>query len=264
MIELDEQALRERFAALPISDDGADWENVVRRAGRGGRARLAAVALAALVAIAVTTTALGLDETVIDWFTAEPAPPTTELAFSTLDQGAPPGMETGVLPGTARKAFDVALPEGDRATLWVAPTAKGGFCTMLQLFDSAGRTRGGAGPGCDNRPRRSGHGLTIPGPISPEGEVERGPVVLDGHVNDKHASDAIVSFEDGTEISLPLTWISSPIDAGFFVYGLPSANWHAGHMPARLRYVDAEGNTVSRQYNLPDFLRRIQTQPVRP
>lgn len=211
--------------------------------------RRVVVAIIVVAVVTVTAPALGLQHTITDWLRAEKAPPATELAFSTLDEGAPPGLETGVIPGTARKAFDVALPEGARATLWLAPTAKGGFCMMLELVDFQGRKRGRAGPGCDDRPNAAGYGLTIPGPISRDGLIERGPVVIYGHVNIKAATKAIIRFEDGTATELPLTRISSPIDAGFFVYGVPATNWKPAHRPTQLRYVDQDGNGVGEAYS---------------
>jgi hypothetical protein len=89
--------------------------------------------------------------------------------------------------------------------------------------------------------------LTVPGPTTPQG-IERGPVVVSGYATIADATSAIIRFEDGTEAEVPLTWISKPIDAGLFVYGVPPANWEPGRLPTQLRYVDAEGNVVGQQY----------------
>lgn len=220
------------------------------REGRRTVPRFAFLGAAVLIATLVVAPALGLPQRLIKLFSnGEPAPPRTELAFSTLDRGAPSSLETGVIPGTARKALDVALPEGARATLWVAPTAKGGFCEMLELMDSARHPRGGSGPGCDDRANVTGYGVTIPGPIGRQG-IERGPVVVTGYTNIRDAQRAVIRFENGAEAQIRLMWISEPIDAGFFIYGVPPANWEPGLLPSELRYLDADGNVIGEQHAL--------------
>jgi hypothetical protein len=246
VIDFDEE-LRQRFAAL-VAADGGDWGDVVRRARRKRMLPVAAVVAVFLVAVALATAASGLERVVIDWFETEQAAPRTELAFSTLDEGAPPGLETRVIPGTARKAFDVALPEGMRATVWLAPTAGGGFCELMKFFDADGSSRGAVGPGCDDRRGATGFGFAIPGPISRDGVIERGPVVIDGRATISDAAASIIRFQDGREVEIPLTWVSKPIDAGFFVYGVPPANWKPGRQPVELRYIDVQGNVLGRTF----------------
>ncbi len=259
---LQDKQLSVRFARMMEPVEDPDWQEVETRADaiaaradvvqlherRLSSRKLALVAAAALLAVAAP--AFGLPQRVVKLFSAaEPAPPRTELLFSTLDRGAPPGLETGVIAGTTRKAFEVELPEGARGTLWVAPTAKGGYCELLQLVDADGRARGASGPGCNSRANPTGSGITIPGPITSRG-IERGPVVIDGHATVRDASSAIIQFEDGREARIALTWISEPINAGFFVYGVPPANWTPGRLPALLRYVDGEGNRVGEPHRL--------------
>jgi hypothetical protein len=248
MMELDDRMLAERLAPFAASAHGADWNDVVRRAQRGGRARVVVAGVAAALAVAVAAPAFGLHRTVVDWLTAEPAPEREELAFSSLDESAPPGLETGVIPGTARKAFDAALPEGMRARVWLAPTAGGGHCKLIRFFAADGRKRGGVGPGCDDRRNATGYGVSIPGPVSAEGVIERGPVVIDGHATIRDATAAVIQFQDGTETEIPLTWVSKPIDAGFFVYGVPPANWEPGRRPVEVRFVGARGDTVGQTF----------------
>lgn len=103
MSEHDDRVFAERLAEFAASADEADWDDVVRRARHKGRAPIVAVVVASLLAVAVASPAFGLQRIVIDWFTTEPASPRTEVAFSTLDKGAPPGLETRVIPGTAGK-----------------------------------------------------------------------------------------------------------------------------------------------------------------
>lgn len=270
--------LAARFARMTEFVGEADWAEVESRAHalaarsdvvqvrapRFSSRKFALVGVAALLAVAAP--AFGLPQRVVKLFSAaEPAPPRTELLFSTLDRGAPPGLETGVIARTARKAFEVELPEGVRGTLWVAPTAKGGHCELLQLIGADGRPRGTSGPGCDDRANATGVGLTVPGPITPRG-IDLGPVVVDGHTTLADASSAIIRFEDKTETVIPLVWISDPIDAGFFVYGVPPANWKRGRLPTHLQYVDMEGNAVGEQHSiaLGQFLDRASEDPFPP
>ena len=230
---VEDRQLAARFARMTEFVGEADWADVESRAHglalrtdvvqvherRFSSRKFVLVGAAALLAVAAP--AFGLPQRVVKLFSAgEPAPPRTELLFSTLDRGAPPGLESGVIAGTARKAFEVQLPEGVRGMLWVAPTAKGGHCELLQLIGADGRARGASGPGCQNRANQTGYGITIPGPVTSRG-IERGPVVIDGHASVREASSAIIEFEDGTQARIGLTWISEPIDAGFFVYGVP-------------------------------------------
>ncbi len=235
--------------ARVFRDPAASDERVSPRRRKRERQRSVpglAVGAAVLLATFVVAPALGLPQEFIKLFSSgEPAPPRTALSFSTLDRGAPSGLKTGVIPGTARKAFDVDLPEGARATLWVAPTARGGFCEMVELIDGARRPRGASGPGCDDRTNVTGYGVTIPGPISRQG-IERGPVVVTGYTNIDDANRAVIRFADDTELQIQLMWISEPIDAGFFVYGVPPANWEPLHLPSELRFLDADGEVIGK------------------
>jgi hypothetical protein len=223
------------------------WARRERRRAVPGVALLGATVL---IATLVAAPALGLPQALIRLFSSgDPAPPRTEHAFSSLDRGAPAALETGVIAGTARKALEVALPEGGRATLWVAPTAQGGFCEMLELVDAAQQPRGASGPGCDNRANVTGSGVTIPGPIGRKG-IERGPVVVTGYSNIDSARRVVVRFEDNTETAIPLTWISEPIDAGLFVYGVRPANWEPGRLPSELRFENGAGDLVGKPHVL--------------
>lgn len=249
MSERDDRIIADRLAAFAAPAGDADWNDVLRRARRKGTRRLA-IALAPIAVIALAAPAFGLSRTVIDWFAAEPAPPRTELSFSKLDAGAPRGLETGVIQGTARRAFDTRLPEGMRATVWVAPTARGGFCEMIELAGASGHLRGSVGPSCDDRDNATGYGSAIPGPISAGGSIERGPVVIDGYATVSRAVAVVIRHEDGAETKIALTWVSPPINAGFFVHGVPPARWTPGGRPTQLRYIDAGGRTVGQTYEI--------------
>lgn len=257
MTETYEHMLVERFRSLSLDAADLDWGEVqalaatlrssaapVPRARRARRYIL--IAATAVIAFVVAVPALGLPQRVASLFeSGEPAPARTEKRFSTLDRGAPAGLETHVIPGTARKAFETVLPEGVTATLWLALTEKGGYCELIDLA-GGGASRGGSGPGCRGRDGRPGFGMIAPGPVSREGVLE-GPLVVHGDTQDKEAIAARIRFEDGTFVDRPLTWISQPIDAGFFVFGVEPSNWRTGHLPLDAQFVDANGSAVGRR-----------------
>lgn len=80
--------------------------------------------------------------------------------------------------------------------------------------------------------------------------IKRGPVVIEGYATISDATTAVIRFQGGTKAEIPLTWVSEPIDAGFFVYGVPRTNWRLGLQPVELRYVDGRGNTLGRTYTI--------------
>jgi hypothetical protein len=253
-----EQMLSERFRSLAHDAVDPDWTEVQALASthrsmatgppRRGRARrYLLIAVVATIAFVVAVPALGVPQRVANLFEiGDRAPVHTERLFSTLDRGAPPGLETHVIPRTARKALTAALPEGATATLWLAPTSKGGYCELIDLFRADGVSRGGAGPACTGGDGEPGFGMIAPGPVSREGVLE-GPLVVHGHIRDKAAVAARIRFENGTSADRPLTWISEPIDAGFFVFGAPRSNWRAGQLPLDAQFVDANGDAVGRR-----------------
>jgi hypothetical protein len=117
-------------------------------------------------------------------------------------------MDPRVIAGQARTVTTLHTATGTH-TLWVAPTRLGGFCYGWSK---------GAG-GCDARgvlplavtwmsPDR-----VEPGPLPPRafGSVE-------GHVHAPWADGVEIHLADGSTVQPKLTWVSKPIDAGFFYY----------------------------------------------
>jgi hypothetical protein len=208
------------------------WQGVLARRRLG--LLLAGVVVVLLLVTGVAFT-FGLP--VLDFGQAEKAPPESRVVknFAVLDQGAPPGMATDVIPNETRKVATF----GD-ATLWVAPTRQGGFCTDL-----------GTAGGCD----RLG---TVPLNIS--WAIERLdtsslsarsfgglPVVdqLSGYVNARWADALEIRFEDGDVIKPQVIWVSKPIEAGFFVQRIPVAHRQAGHLISAVVALDHDGKLVS-------------------
>jgi hypothetical protein len=244
-----EQLLAARFGELQASTGEPDWADVRRKAHRVAARkrglRLGTGLAAALVAVLAATPAFGLQGQIVQLFSGgEPAPAPVVESFGQMDVGAPPGMAPGVIAGEARKAMEVPLSTGKTWILWVAPTRSGGFCTQF---------------GCDrDRQLPFAPGMTIPGSISPQGKILEPPVIFDGDTLIHGATTVKVLFEDGSSATTPVVWVSEPIDAGFFVYEVPQANWQAGHRPTAIVLEDADGKELARDTVLASHLAEIQ------
>ena len=165
--------------------------------------RPALLVLVIALALLVGGPALALRLGVIDFGSAEHAPPRVVHDFATLSSGAPPGMDPGVVAKDTRQ-----IRIGDHI-LWIAPTQLGGLCYG---WDGGG--------GCDKLG-------TVPLSVSWLGESS--PSGHDFHAVEGFAHarwvDAVeIEFDDGTRVHPDVTWISKPIDAGFFRFAAP-----AGH-----------------------------------
>ena len=133
-----ESLLAARFAALATPDAG-DWLDVRRRARRGRVRKAALVLAAAIAAMLVAAPALGLrPHVIVEWLGAEPAPQDVQVEFEQLvgGPGGPLEFDPRVIPNAARKVTTVEH-EGKEHVLWVAPTARGGFC-LLWIHGSGG------------------------------------------------------------------------------------------------------------------------------
>jgi hypothetical protein len=248
MSESLESLLVARITELEAEAGAPDWADVRRKARRLTRRRLAlragVAALIALLTVLMATPALGVRGRLVHLFSdSEPAPARVVTDFAQLDVAAPAGMAPGVVAGEARDVMEAPLSTGTSAVLWVAPTRSGGFCLGLS---TNGRQSGGGG-GCDrDRQGRFSPGLLIPGPVSPEGTVLMPPVVIDGYTLIPEAEKVEVRYQDGSLAETPIIWVSTPIDAGFFIYEIPKRHWEAGHRPASLILEDADGHELAR------------------
>src|SRR5262249_30653918 len=54
-------------------------------------------------------------------------------------------------------------------------------------------------------------------------------------------------FADGTSVTLPITWVSAPIDAGFFVYAVPPEHLTASDALVSVVALDANGDALDTQ-----------------
>lgn len=194
--------LAERFAALRNPIDDSDWLEVRRRA-RDGR-RWLAVPLAAALAAILVGSALALYGRIVDFFDAEPAPERVVVHFGQQDARGKIGLGQRVNAGEARKITEATI-RGKRSSLFVAPTPDGGFCWLWERSaGSCARTKLN----------------TLDEPVSaislesPKG----GAAQLSGVVLDPAVARVVVEADDGARSEVEVVWVSSPIDAGFFVY----------------------------------------------
>jgi hypothetical protein len=237
--------LGERFADLRHPPDDPDWLEVGRLARRGRRLRprLALAIAAAVAAVVAAAPAFGLGGKLVRIFeSGEPAPVQIERSFASLDAGAPPGLGTGVVASQTRK---IVLP--GNVALWIAPTTRGGFCLFVE----------GGGGQCDaTRALKFWPAFSIGGDFSHQGVIESGPVLIDGSTTLDDAASVEVQFEDRSSVTIPVVWVTAPIDAGFFGYEVPTAHLRVGARPMLLILRDANGNELRRDssaFEVPAF-----------
>jgi len=237
--------LARRFAALPTPTDDSNWLDVRHRARRGRRARIAVAVAAATLVVAIATPAFGLQRIVIDWFSAEPAPERVQVDFDRLGVGAPSGMDPQVVPNSARKVMETDV-DGQRRTLWVAPTKKGGYCFVWTDFLA----------GCAADPEAIAGGSRHPDDVSPAllgltwQPDERGVPQLAGghlHARARDTDQLTVEFADGTSATVPFVWVSAPIDAGFYIYAVPGEHRRVDHQVTAIVARDRDGHVLARQ-----------------
>jgi hypothetical protein len=236
--------------STPTAPDGRPRRLTRRRALIGG-------IVAAALAVITATPAFGLrnlivnlvgGRTSVSFNSSRPAPPAIKKMFLDMALDAPRGMSPHVLPDEARQiVFRGAA--GRRRVLWVAPSRGGGFCSILD----------GAGGGC----------------ISPASERIAGPLELDGsyawrvgqqprifeiagHVFSPNVATLQLVFQDHTTAQLPFVYVSRPINAGFFIAGIPSQHQQKGHWPTTVIARDKHGAIVTANPIQPP------TQPLRP
>jgi hypothetical protein len=192
--------LADRLGALAPTDDDSDWLDVRRRARRRGRTPIVLAAAAVAAALAVAP-AFGLHRIVLDFFSGDPAPPRIQLDFERMGIGAPRGMAPGIIPGETRRVPVVG--DGARHQLWVAPTQEGGFCFLWENQVAA----------C--------HAEREGGPLSVGWRGNQWMERVYGEVISATGDQVELRYADGKVSAAPITWVSEPIDAGFFYAEVP-------------------------------------------
>jgi hypothetical protein len=236
------EAMRQEVEARAL-EIAPSWQTDSPPMGRGSHAlnrRLAIVAIAAL-SLVVAGTALGLRGQWLDFMSAEPAPPKIVKMFAELDMGAPAGMATDV---TAHDARRVPVPDnaGEMHSFWVAPTRPGGFC--VDVADSGG--------GCDKL-GVAPLGVTWQAQNS-DGRRPANHAVstqIYGHANSRYVDAVKIRFADGDSVEPALTWVSKPINAGFFFFDVPREHRVGGHEAILVQGLDANENVVTSSFSNP-------------
>ncbi len=67
-----------------------------------------------------------------------------------------------------------------------------------------------------------------------------------GDILARNATTLRVEYEDRTTHTVPFIWVSKPIDAGFFLYGIPMEHRTVGHRPHAVAALDTRGHVLAR------------------
>ena len=192
------------------------------------------IALAVRVRLLATAVAVGGAALLVVAAASASAPRRTNVTFASAPLGP-----ASTFASIARRATSPAIVlaararrvavihwNGDRPLL-VAPTTAGGFCESL-----AGPY---GGTGCFTGARQRNvldSGLTADA---------SGPIALNGKFFDSRGTRLEVRYEDGRNTVVPIIWVSKPINAGFFVFAIPSAHRRPGHRPLAITLLSESG-----------------------
>jgi hypothetical protein len=200
---------------------------------RRRRLVLGAVAAAAVIG----APALALRGHVVHLFAkAELAPPNVEQSFRIADSDGTPEKYR---LGRARKVLELTTPAGP-VVIWAAAAHGGGFCYGVGTV-----TEGNAST-CDRGDREDLTKLD-PWPFFNVGNSDQSvgaPFLIAGTTLERKAASMRIAFNNGDSLAAPVTWVSPPMDVGFFAVWVPQRFW----VDDGLRYdavaLDDEGNEV--------------------
>ena len=267
MTETIDQLIQARFDRVANPFDDRDWTDVLARARNNGDpvasrhavgrkprlrqvpTRVALVAAAVAVAAVVTAVAFGLPRTFINFFSSPPAPAHVKNWFGAENVEAPPGMNPGAIPGQARKitsaTFDVNHIHADHPTvhtLYVAPRKGGGFCYLWTNADGGCLTA--------KAPSRT-KAMRAMGPLGinwfGNSYAAGYPLFVDGWVRNGTTKTVEARFADGTTVTIPVTWVSAPVNAGFLIYPVPPAHRTRAAALTSVVALDANGKVIGKQ-----------------
>ncbi|MGA9761969.1 MAG: hypothetical protein WBQ14_06060 [Gaiellaceae bacterium] len=215
-----------RDAILGAGPNDGSWTDVIRRAKRARRRQgIYGVVLLTALAVVGVASAYALGHPIVDFNAAEKAPAKAVVEFQSMEP-AGPSWQFGVLPDQARMIPGLYL-NGTPFKLYVAPTASGGFCS----------SRAGCIPDRAEFERRIGwqfHPDLIPMQI-------RGAFI-------NSAGERIeLSYANGTNEEIPFVWVTAPIDAGFFVVGVPQEHQNSTSRPTALTLYDGQGKVLAHE-----------------
>jgi hypothetical protein len=223
------------------------------------RARVVALAGAFVVVGALLVApAFGLGRGVLPFFGASEAPQPVQVDFASMNTGAPAGMSPHAIASQTRN-IGQSFFAGREHTLWVSPTAQGGFCFEW--------TAGWGGCDANGAAQLSWNGeLVLPPGVSvanpapqPGAALNAGsaaaqaiekarslsvPLWVAGAVNVPGATDVVVRFSDGTSVHPTIVWVSKPIGAGFFSYDVPANERSATNHVTAVDAIAADGSVL--------------------
>jgi hypothetical protein len=248
MTETIDQLIQARFDRVASTPAEGDWGDVLARAEKAGRGRVPIrIALAAAVAtIAATATAVafGWPQTVVDFFKAPPAPQSVNAFFGAYNLAIPGGVSPATKLGHAREIMTATFDANHLTptqptlhTLYVAPREDGGFCYLWTDF-------GGSCADPEDAAKATTH------PAARALGLEWLENDYAGFVTGWVRTDAQTleaDFADGTTASIPLTWVSPPISAGFFAYVVPDAHLTRADALTSVVALDANGAAVDKR-----------------
>jgi hypothetical protein len=156
-------------------------------------------------------------------------------------------MDPKAIPGQARKIttarFDVNHVNAVRPTvhtLYVAPEKGGGFCYLWTDAD------GGCLPAklpSETAAKRAMGPLGVSWFATGDGY----PLLVDGWVRTGATKTVEARFADGTKATIPVTWVSAPVNAGFLVYPVPAGHRTRDDALTSVVALDASGKVLGRQ-----------------
>jgi hypothetical protein len=264
-----DQLLQEAFETIRADAPGEqpDWLDVVRRAhslpatqqsSRRRRPRpLLMVAVVAILAGVLALPPIGLGSRLVDL--VQPGQATSvrhEFAFMNRNSL---GVAHGAMVSKTRRVVTITQ-YGRPLSLWVAPTTRGGACSLV-------RAKTGSAGGCLG-PEQYRRGLSVSlmglggptpgggssGTLGPTPGLSASSAVLSGHVG-TNAARAELRYADGTRSVLSLS-------GGWFLFAVPLAHLRAGHRPVSLVSLDAAGEVLHREAQI--FAPHVRYVPVVP
>jgi hypothetical protein len=196
--------------------EGLDWIDVLRRTGVRVNRRPAwfRVGLVAAAVLAIAAPAFALRHRVVDFFTASHAPNGVVEDFGRLQASSFPSSSPGILPHQARTVTTVRSG-GVTATLSVAPTRAGTYCDLWRIRGGAPIT--GTGVECLSARGHSPLGTFSYTSLTPQLGID----TLTGSVL-RNDVTVRVNYKDGTSAEIDYTWVTKPVQAGFFYYTVPA------------------------------------------
>jgi hypothetical protein len=243
MNDISDQWLVERFAPLRKEGEAVDWRRISRRSRRVRR-RAAMLIVAVVAVIVVSAPAFGWHRTIINWLDADEASQKVQIEFAQLGVGAPPEYELGIEHEKARTVASVTHA-GKTYVLSVAPTKKGGFCFWWgDVFTSCRQER--TPPPDLPEPNPGGLASFRLGStwmLDAIGVIRS----VAGNLIGSDAEQLFAVYADGERVEIPLTWVSEPIDAGFYIHFTPAEHRRVGMHMTALEATTSEGRVVARQ-----------------